>query len=84
MSDAPSEKFPGWEASDIGTLTLTVEVAGVHITLATVTQDTDTGLFLTFIGAPVVANQLGRHDASQERAVQKAEEFLVGKLRHLL
>jgi hypothetical protein len=84
VSDTPSEDYPGWEASGIGTLTLTVEIAGVHITLATVTQDSETGLFLTYIGAPVAANQLGRHDASQERAVRKAEEFLLQKLRSLL
>lgn len=84
MSDAPREEYPGWEASGTGTLRLTVVVAGVHITLATVAQDTETGLFRTFIGAPVSANQLGRHDSSQERAVRKAEDFLVEKLRNLL
>jgi hypothetical protein len=83
VSDTPSEEYPGWEASGIGTLTLTIVVARVHITLATGTQDSETGLFLTYIGAPVSANQLGRHDSSQERAVRKAEEFLVRKLRNL-
>jgi hypothetical protein len=67
MSDTPSEEFPGWEASGIGTLRLTVVVACVHITLATVTRDAETGLYRTFIGAPVADHQLGRYDASQER-----------------
>jgi hypothetical protein len=84
MSDTPSEEYPGWEASGIGTLRLTVEVAGVHITLATVTQDAESGLYRTFICAPVSANQLGRHDSSQDRAVRRAEEFLLQKLRNLL
>ena len=33
---------------------------------------------------PVARSQLGRHDASQERAVRKAEDFLAEKLRKLL
>jgi len=74
----------GREASSAGTLTLTVEIAGEHITLATVTQDPETGLYRTFIGIVASRNQLGRHDASRERAVRKAEEFLLAKLCHLL
>jgi hypothetical protein len=78
------EQHPGWEVSSAGTLTLTVEVAGEHLTLATVTQEPESGLFRTYIGIVASRNQLGRHDASQERAVRKAEDFLLAKLRHLL
>jgi hypothetical protein len=84
VGDTPSEDYPGREASGIGTLRLTIVVAGVHITLATVTRDAGTGLFLTYIGEPVSANQLGRHDSSRGRAARKAEEFLLQKLRSLL
>jgi hypothetical protein len=84
MGGTASEEYPGWEADDLGTLTLTVVVAGEHIRLAAVTCDPETGLFSTFIGASVTRNQLGRHDSSQERAARKAEDFLAAKLRHLL
>jgi hypothetical protein len=84
MGGTASEEYPGWESDDFGTLTLTVVVAGEHIRLATVTCDPETGLFSTFIGAPLATNQFGRHDGSQERAVRKAEEFLVEKLQRLL
>lgn len=40
------------DASDLGTLTLAVEIAGEHITLATVAQDAETGLYRKFIGMP--------------------------------
>jgi hypothetical protein len=40
------------DASDLGTATLTVEIAGEHITLATVAQDAETGLYRKFIGMP--------------------------------
>jgi hypothetical protein len=83
MSGTASE-YPGWEANDLGTLRLTIVAAGEHITQATVTGDPGTGLCRTHIRALVTANQLGRHDTSQERAVRKAEEFLVQKLRNLL
>ena len=54
------------------------------IRLATVTYDDETGLYETYIGLPMTAHQLGRIDASRERAVRKAEEFLIDKLRRLL
>jgi len=79
-----SERFPGWEADEFGTLTLTVVIAGEKICLATVTCDPGTGLYETFIGLRLQANQLGLHDSSQERAVRKAEDFLLAKLRRLL
>jgi hypothetical protein len=84
VSGSTSEEFPGWEVNDLGTMTLTVVIAGAHITLATVTRDAETGLYRTYIGGPVARNQLGRHDSSQERAVPKAEDFLWRKLRSLL
>jgi hypothetical protein len=84
VSGSAGEEFPGWEVSDLGTMTLTVVIAGDHITLATVTRDAETGLHRTYIGGPVARNQLGRHDSSQERAVRKAEDFLWRKLRSLL
>ena len=43
---------------DLGTLTLTVEIAGDHITLATVAQDVETRFYRTFIGMPVSSTQL--------------------------
>jgi hypothetical protein len=52
--------------------------------LATVTYDAETGLFETYIELPFAANQLGRIDASQERAVRKAEDFLIDKLQLVL
>ena len=79
-----TEQFPGWEADEFGTLTLSVVVAGEKIRLATVICDSETGLYETFIGLPFGRNQLGRHDSSQERAVRKAEDFLTQKLRKLL
>ncbi|HWG60178.1 MAG TPA: hypothetical protein VG253_00565 [Streptosporangiaceae bacterium] len=48
------------------------------------TRDAEIELLSTFIGLPVTGNQLGRHDGSEQRAVRKAEEFLVEKLGHLL
>jgi hypothetical protein len=84
MIGTASGAYPGWEVDSLGTLTLTIVVAGEHITLATVTRDAETGLYRTYICAPVTGNQLGRHDSSQERAVGKAEDFLVQKLRNLL
>jgi hypothetical protein len=65
MSGTASEAYPGWEVDSLGALSLTVTVAGEHITLATVTRDAETGLYRTYIGAPVTANQLGRHDSSR-------------------
>jgi hypothetical protein len=76
--------FPAWETDEFGTLTLTVTIAGTEIRLATVTFDADTGLYETYIGLPLARNQLGRWDSSQARAVRKAEEFLLDKLRRLL
>lgn len=78
------EKFPGWDKDEFGNLTFSVTVAGQQIQLATVTCDAKTGLYETYIGLRLQANQLGRHDASQERAVRKAEDFLAEKLRKLL
>ena len=79
-----TEKFPGWEADEFGTLTLSVVVASEKIRLATVICDSETELYETFIGLPFERNKLGRHDSSQERAVRKAEDFLTQKLRKLL
>lgn len=79
-----SEEFPGWQADAFGGMTLTVTIGGEQIRLATVTFDAETGLYETYIGLVMEANQLGRIDASRERAVHKAEEFLTVKLRRLL
>lgn len=79
-----SEEFPGWEADRLGGMRLTMTIAGEEIQLATVTYDAETRLYETFIGLPAEANQLGRIDASRERAVRKAEEFLIVKLWRLL
>jgi hypothetical protein len=79
-----TERFPGWEADEFGTLTLSVVVAGEKIRLATVICDSEMGLYETFIGLPFGRNQLGRHDSNQERAVRKAEDFVTQKLRKLL
>ena len=79
-----TEQFPGWEADEFGTLTLSVVVASEKIRLATVICDSETELYETFIGLPFERNKLGRHDSSQERAVGKAEDFLTQKLRKLL
>jgi hypothetical protein len=49
-----------------------------------VTYDDETGLYETYIRLPMTEHQLGRIDASRERAVCKAEEFLTDKLRRLL
>lgn len=80
----PSKDFPGWMADEFGTLTLSVEIAGKPITLATVAYDAGSGLYETFIGRRLTENQLGRIDSSQERAVRKAEDFLREKLSRLL
>jgi hypothetical protein len=69
--ETDDEGFPGSEADEQGTLTLWVVIAGKRICLATVTCDSDTGLYETFIGLPFSANQLGLHDSSQERAVAR-------------
>jgi hypothetical protein len=79
-----SEEFPGWGIGEFGTITLTVTIKGEEIRLATVTYDPELGLYETFIGLPMAENQLGRIDASRERAVRKAEEFLLVKLYRLL
>ena len=78
-----TKQFPGWETDEFGTMTLTVTIGDEDIQLATVTYDDETGLYETYIGLPLAANQLGRIDASRERAVRKAEEFLTDKLRRL-
>ena len=83
MRETPSE-FPGWVDDSLGNLTFFVMIRGREIRLATVTRDADTGLYETFIGYPVSGSQLGRHDASQARAVEKAEDFLIAKLSKLL
>jgi hypothetical protein len=77
-------KFPGWESDEFGTLTLTIVIAGEAIRLATVMHDAGPDVFTTYIGRPVTGNQLGRIDSSQERAVEKAEDFLLRKLKNLL
>jgi hypothetical protein len=77
-------EFPGWEADDFGSLTLSVTVLGQVIRLATVTRDAETGLYETYIGYQVSSAQLGRHDSSQERAIRKVEDFLVPRLQNLL
>jgi hypothetical protein len=83
--DGGQSDFPGWEAADEhGTIALDVMIGGGKIRLATVTYDDETGLYETFIGHRFQANQLGRIDSSQERAVKKAEEFLTSKLQRLL
>jgi hypothetical protein len=81
---AGSCAFPGWDRDTFGTLTLTVVIAGERIRLATVTTDPDTGLYETYIGLPVSGNQIGRHDSSQERAVRKAEDYLLQRLWALI
>lgn len=78
------EQFPGWQADALGGLTLSVTIGGQEIRLATVTWDAEHGLYETYIGLPMGAHQLGRIDASRERAVAKAEDFLAVKLRRLL
>ena len=80
-----SEEFPGWEeASESGTLTLTITITGEEIRLATVLRDDELDLYATYIGLPFAAKQLGRWDASQARAVAKATRgLLADKLRRL-
>ncbi len=78
------EEFPGWETNGFGTMTLTIMIGSKSIRLATVTFDAETGLYETYIGLPFQRNQLGRIDSSQERAVRKAEDFLIDKLERLL
>lgn len=77
-------KYAGWNEDAHGNLTFSVTIADRQIQLSTVTCDAETGLFETSIGLRLQANQLGRHDASQERAVRKAEDFLAEKLGKLL
>lgn len=76
--------FPGWPADRFGNLTLTVDVGGEDIVFATVVCDDEAGLYSTYIGSPSSDHQIGRHDSNQARAVRKAEEFLVEKLKNLL
>jgi hypothetical protein len=64
-------------------MTLTVIIGGEEIRLATVTFDAKAGLYETYIGLPMAANQLGHIDSSGERAVRKAEDFLIDKLQRL-
>lgn len=61
-------------------------IAGEYIRLATVLKvETEAGAFYeTYIGLVSRSTQLGLHDTSQDRAVRKAEDFLVPKLRKLL
>jgi hypothetical protein len=75
-------EYPGWQADALGDLTLMVTVGGEDIRLATVVRvPAEAGdLYETYIGPASPANQIGRHDASQERAVRKAEEYLIGRL----
>ncbi len=80
----PSKDFPGWMDDALGNLTLSVVIAGTKIRLAVVTKDPESGLFETFIGVMSPDTQLGRHDASQERACRRAEDFLKQKLSKLL
>jgi hypothetical protein len=81
-----SAEFPGWESDALGDLTLTVTVGGDEIRLATVIRvPAEAGdLYETYIGPPSASNQIGRHDASQERAVKKAEDYLIDRLHHLV
>ena len=79
-----STEFPGWVTYSSGTVTLSVEICDVEIRLATVTFDAETGLYETYISLPFGRNQIGRIDASRERAVAKAEDFLIDKLQRLL
>ena len=46
-------------------------------------RDDELDLYETYIGLPFAANQLGRWDASQARAVAKVEDYLADKLRRL-
>jgi hypothetical protein len=80
-----SAEFPGWEADALGDLTLTVTIGGEEIRLATVIRvPAGAGdLYETYIGPASPENQVGRHDASQERAVRKAEDYLIARLRRL-
>lgn len=48
------------------------------------TYNAEHELYETYIGLPMAKGQLGRIDASRERAVSKAEELLIDKLRRLL
>jgi len=70
MSGTASE-YPGWEANDLGTLRLTIIVAGEHITQATVTGDPGTGLCRTHIRA-LVTRQPARA-ARQQPGAGRAE-----------
>jgi hypothetical protein len=79
-----TDNFPGWVANEFGTLTLEVTIASRQIRLTTVTFEAETGLSETYIGLPFRHDQIGRIDSSQERAVRKAEDFLIDKLQRLL
>lgn len=48
------------------------------------TYNAEHELYETYIGLPMAERKLGRIDASRERAVSKAEELLIDKLRRLL
>jgi hypothetical protein len=85
MVEHESEEFPGWVDNGHGTLTFSVTIGGTEIRLATVTHDPEADLYETFVGPGFSdANQLGRIDASRERAVRKAEDFLIDRLQRLL
>ena len=58
-ADTGSEKIPGWQANELGGLTLSITIRGEDIRLATVTYDAETGLFETYIGLPfAVASEI--------------------------
>ena len=84
--DRESWKFDGWEEDGFGGLTLNITLHGTQIRLATVVKvEADAGdLWETYVGLPFEKNQRGRWDASRDRAVAKAETFLIEKLRRLL
>ncbi|HET6186229.1 MAG TPA: hypothetical protein VFE59_04430 [Trebonia sp.] len=58
--------------------------AGSLLRRRVLTFDGETGLYETYIGLPLAGRQLGRIDASQKRAVRKAEDLLIDKLQRLL
>lgn len=77
------EKFSGWRADKFGRLTLSITIGREDIRPATVTYDAATGLYERYIGLPLAGNELGQINGSRERAVRKAEDFLIDKLRRL-
>lgn len=81
--ETPSNEFPGWVQNEFGNLLLSVTIRGQEIRLATATHDSETGLYETFIGLRFTENQLGRMDSSQERAIRKAEDYLIARLSDL-